>query len=185
MKDMLSLVQHMEGKYLRMIFSVNPSQRRKQRARKKLHRLRNSMLDILRAALVCLLHTNFTGLLTRLSHRSHHVHVWWAIPSLDSETYRSSDTNAANSRFLNFHGQNGARLDRYSSVHGDVVPRTWLIAIVSPLLFFAPDIILRDFENIWVDSMVALNSWKTFLPKLSGNWQEFTISVRRLDLRHA
>ncbi|KAK0237922.1 hypothetical protein EDD85DRAFT_832343 [Armillaria nabsnona] len=78
-------------------------------------------------------------------------------------------------RFYNFHGQPGARLEREKSVYGRKFKRTALIALLSPLLFFAPDIHLTSLERIWGDGIVSKVSWTIFIEKLNTEWQEFIL----------
>ncbi|KAG7448691.1 uncharacterized protein BT62DRAFT_929785 [Guyanagaster necrorhizus] len=78
-------------------------------------------------------------------------------------------------RFYNFHGQPGARLEREKSVYGRKPKRTALITLLSPLLFFAPDIHLASLEKIWGDGLVSKVSWGIFIEKLNAEWQEFIL----------
>ncbi|KAK0449708.1 uncharacterized protein EV420DRAFT_760800 [Desarmillaria tabescens] len=78
-------------------------------------------------------------------------------------------------RFYNFHGQPGARLEREKSVYGRKPKRTPLVALLSPLLFFAPDIHLTSLEKIWGDGLVSKVSWTIFIEKLNTEWQEFIL----------
>ncbi|KAG5220286.1 Vacuolar protein sorting-associated protein [Salix suchowensis] len=60
-------------------------------------------------------------------------------------------------RFANFWGEYGARLHREQSVHHpDGRPRTWLITLLSPILFNAPDIHLRGLHLIFIDESAVL-----------------------------
>ena len=84
-------------------------------------------------------------------------------------------------QFLNLYGQRGARIDRDQSVHGSIVnPRTMLVVIFSPLLFWAPDVHLEALEKIWVDRLLHLRPWTEFINKLNNEWQEFIIIVSLL-----
>jgi hypothetical protein len=81
-------------------------------------------------------------------------------------------------QFLNLYGQRGARVDQQQSVHGSIVnPRTMLVVIFSPLLFWAPDVHLEALEKIWVDRLVHVGLWSEFINKLNSEWQEFIIIV--------
>ena len=87
-------------------------------------------------------------------------------------------------QFINLYGQRGARIDRDQSVHGSIVnPRTMLVVIFSPLLFWAPDVHLEALEKIWVDRLLHLRPWTEFINKLNNEWQEFIIIVSLLVLR--
>lgn len=81
-------------------------------------------------------------------------------------------------RFLNFHGQPGARLNRDQSVYGKVTnKRSWLILSLSPVLFYAPEVHLRALEKMWMDGLLRDVMWVQFMSKLNTEWQEFTLYV--------
>lgn len=91
----------------------------------------------------------------------------------------SIDEIKAHNQFVHLYGQHGARLDRDQSIHGSVVnPRTALVKLLSPFLFWAADVHLQAFEKIWVDRMVHKGPWTLFINKLNEEWQEFIIVVR-------
>ncbi|KAF9501528.1 hypothetical protein BDN71DRAFT_1439137 [Pleurotus eryngii] len=80
-------------------------------------------------------------------------------------------------RFANFWGEYGARLHREQSVHHpDGRPRTWLITLLSPILFNAPDIHLRGLHLIFIDEVAAAQPWRAFIKKLGDEWQDFIIN---------
>ncbi|OCH87222.1 hypothetical protein OBBRIDRAFT_796401 [Obba rivulosa] len=82
----------------------------------------------------------------------------------------------AHHRFLNFHGQNAARLCRDQTVHGKKsYDRSPLINILSPLLFNAPDEHLRGLERIWIDEVIVFQQWKDFIEKLKTEWTDFLL----------
>ncbi|KAK0192798.1 hypothetical protein F5146DRAFT_1041528 [Armillaria mellea] len=78
-------------------------------------------------------------------------------------------------RFYNFHGLPAARLEREKSVYGRTFKRTALVTLLSPLLFFAPDIHLASLEKIWGDGLISKVSWSIFIEKLNTEWQEFIL----------
>ena len=57
-------------------------------------------------------------------------------------------------------------------------PRSWLITILSPIFFWAPEIHLSELDKLWVDEIVYQVSWKRFIDKLQSEWQEFIVFVR-------
>ncbi|KDQ28115.1 hypothetical protein PLEOSDRAFT_1112866 [Pleurotus ostreatus PC15] len=80
-------------------------------------------------------------------------------------------------RFANFWGEYGARLHREQSVHHpEGRPRTWLITLLSPILFNAPDIHLRGLHLIFIDEVAAAQPWRAFIKKLGDEWQDFIIN---------
>ncbi|KAA1472057.1 hypothetical protein DENSPDRAFT_838208 [Dentipellis sp. KUC8613] len=78
-------------------------------------------------------------------------------------------------KYVNFHGQRGARLSREQSIHGTKPQRTFLITALSPLLFWAPEAHLRDLEQIYVDFQLHDKTWGRFIKKLQNEWNEFVV----------
>ncbi|KAJ7680379.1 hypothetical protein DFH06DRAFT_1404177, partial [Mycena polygramma] len=80
-------------------------------------------------------------------------------------------------KFLNFHGQEAARLSRNQSVYG-VPPReerrSWAMSILSPILFYVPDTHLHSFDKIWVDEIASTGPWKALTGRLISEWSECT-----------
>lgn len=62
--------------------------------------------------------------------------------------------------------------------------RTPLIALLSPLLFFAPDVHLKGLEKIWVDWILNNSVWGSFIDKLTHEWQEFILYVSAPAIHH-
>ncbi|SJK98585.1 uncharacterized protein ARMOST_01853 [Armillaria ostoyae] len=80
-------------------------------------------------------------------------------------------------RFYNFHGLPAARLEREKSVYaGTEAKRSPLVILLSPLLFFAPDIHLASLNKIWGDGLVSQTSWAAFIKKLNTDWQDLIIN---------
>ncbi|KAI0250653.1 hypothetical protein BJV78DRAFT_1393295 [Lactifluus subvellereus] len=76
-------------------------------------------------------------------------------------------------RFLYFHGQRHARLVRDQTVYNKPKrERTLLITLLSPLLFFAPEVHLRDVERLWTNDVIIETVWKSFMTKLLGEWED-------------
>lgn len=81
-------------------------------------------------------------------------------------------------RFLNFHGQYGARLNRSQSIHGaQKRQRTWLIKFLSPMLFAAPNTHLDAIEELWVDRLTLKRRCEEFFIKLNTQWGEHIVHV--------
>ncbi|OCH87221.1 hypothetical protein OBBRIDRAFT_172478 [Obba rivulosa] len=79
-------------------------------------------------------------------------------------------------KFLNFHGQNGARLCRDQTIHGQKsFPRSPLIDLLAPLCFGAPNVHLRGLAKIWIDDLMVYHQWNTFIDKLKNEWQDFLL----------
>ncbi|CAL1699541.1 unnamed protein product [Somion occarium] len=79
-------------------------------------------------------------------------------------------------RFLNYHGQPGARLNRdecmsEATVHRE---RSLTFLLLSPCLFWMPDIYLAELEKIWVDNTVNYRPWNRFITELKRDWKAST-----------
>jgi hypothetical protein len=84
-------------------------------------------------------------------------------------------------RFLYFHGQKIARLDKHQTVHDEPKrERSFFITLLSPMLFLAPEIHLQEIEKLWTDEIIIDAAWKGFVPKLLEEWQELILLVCRL-----
>ena len=90
-------------------------------------------------------------------------------------------------KFLHFHGQPEARLNRDQSVHGTRTnKRTWFIKTISIFLFSAPDVHLKILQKMWVDGVMHKAVWETSLKKVNDEWREFILYVsRNIQLRQA
>ncbi|KAI9458568.1 hypothetical protein BJY52DRAFT_1212082 [Lactarius psammicola] len=79
-------------------------------------------------------------------------------------------------RFLYFHGQKTARLDKHQTVHSEAKrERTLFITLLSPLLFLAPEVHLQEIDKLWTDGIIIDAAWKSFVPKLLEEWQELIL----------
>jgi hypothetical protein len=87
---------------------------------------------------------------------------------------------SAHWRFLYFHGQRHARLLKNQTVYD--VPkffseRSRLIRFLSPLLFFAPEVHLREMKELFTDDIIIEMAWKKFVTKLQDEWAGFILGV--------
>jgi len=79
-------------------------------------------------------------------------------------------------RFLYFHGQRHVRLAKDKTVYDEPErERSILITLLSPLLFLAPEVHLREMEELWTDSIILERVWKSFMSKLLGEWGEIIL----------
>lgn len=85
----------------------------------------------------------------------------------------------ARQRFIHFHGESNARLERHRSVYKDQADlrRTWLFTFLSPLLFFAPETYVSESRHIWVDGVFSRSLFESFLEKLASEWQQAILLV--------
>ncbi|KAG6910247.1 hypothetical protein DXG01_012057 [Tephrocybe rancida] len=81
-----------------------------------------------------------------------------------------------NDRFVNYHGQYGARLNHSQSIYKREKPkRTWLIRLLSPLLFSAPNIHLKSLEGLWTDRVTLKLRCTNFFVKMNTQWGEHLV----------
>jgi len=81
-------------------------------------------------------------------------------------------------RFLNFHGEASARLERNFSIYGEpLYPRTLLVKTLSLFLFSAPDFNLETLQTMWVDGTMHKSVWEECMKKMTTEWQEFVFFV--------
>ncbi|KAH9162671.1 hypothetical protein EDB89DRAFT_1860659, partial [Lactarius sanguifluus] len=79
-------------------------------------------------------------------------------------------------RFMHFHGQKVSRQDCYKSIYRDSRrKRTKLVRILSPILFFFPDVHLLELQKVWTDEIVVEALWREFMQKLVSEWTEFVL----------
>lgn len=55
--------------------------------------------------------------------------------------------------------------------------KSWLIKLLSPILFSAPDAHLRSLEKMWIDGVMHRSSWEPFITKLNTEWQDIILVV--------
>ncbi|PFH49339.1 hypothetical protein AMATHDRAFT_4988 [Amanita thiersii Skay4041] len=77
-------------------------------------------------------------------------------------------------RFLNLHGQHGARLNMEQTIHDPRKDGT-LIKFVSPLLLFGPSEYFANLCRISVDSIVKKVNWTRFLNQVTDEWKNHTL----------
>jgi hypothetical protein len=74
---------------------------------------------------------------------------------------------SAHWRFLYFHGQRHARLVCDQTVYNEPIrKRSRLVSLLSPLLFLAPEVHLNEMEKIWVDEMINMSAWRSYVDKV-------------------
>ncbi|THH08461.1 hypothetical protein EW145_g2704 [Phellinidium pouzarii] len=72
----------------------------------------------------------------------------------------------------------GARLASDQSTRGkDLKLRSWLIKLLSPVLFYAPDTYLAKIEYTHTDGIINKSRWTTFQKELEDDWDHFVILV--------
>jgi len=97
------------------------------------------------------------------------------------EAYHTAGTTRllsffAHWRFLYFHGQKHARLVKGRTVYYKPKrERSLLITLLSPLLFLAPEVHLREMEKLWTDEVIIEPVWKSFMTRLLGEWNDLIL----------
>ncbi|KAF9230823.1 hypothetical protein BU15DRAFT_68868 [Melanogaster broomeanus] len=83
-------------------------------------------------------------------------------------------------KFINFHGQVGARLNADQSLY-DTVGRkkdrslSYVVRLLDLILFRAPSVHIEQLHSIWVDQTINLLRWQSFIGTLCNEWNGFTI----------
>ena len=86
-------------------------------------------------------------------------------------------------KFINFHGQIGARLNADQSVNvkdkgNDTEHTSRLFHIVNIILLSAPHDQFDYLRHLWVDRIINLPRWKTFVTAQATELTGFTTYVR-------
>jgi len=78
---------------------------------------------------------------------------------------------------VHFHGQKTSRQDRSKSIYaGDYHKRMISFRILSLVLFFYPDIYVRELKKVWMDGLFYEIGWRDFVAMLESEWEEFILS---------
>ena len=89
-------------------------------------------------------------------------------------------------KFVHFHGQKTSRLDRYKTIYKDSASghkrRTYPFLLLSMILFFTPDVHLRELKKVWADELIIEEVWRNFMQKLISEWLEFVLYVSYASL---
>src|SRR6266567_1106869 len=106
--------------------------------------------------------------------------VFLVSPCWESRQVVNTCSYSAHWRFLYFHGQRHARLLKNQTVYDE--PKlssesSRLIRILSPLLFCAPEVHLREMKELWTDEIIIEITWKKFMTKLQDEWMGFVLWV--------
>jgi len=80
---------------------------------------------------------------------------------------------------VHFHGQKTSRQDRSKSIYADdghKHERMRPFRILSLVLFFYPDIYLRELKKVWMDGIFYEIGWRDFVVMLESEWEEFILN---------
>ena len=79
---------------------------------------------------------------------------------------------------MHFHGQKTSRQSSNKSIYEDSChKRTKVFRLLSPILFFTPDVHLRELKKVWADELIIEEIWRNFMQKLVSEWMEFVLYV--------
>jgi len=82
-------------------------------------------------------------------------------------------SQVARHRFLNFYGEEFARLSRdQSMLDAASSSNPFYIRLLSRLLFNEPASFLKELEKLWVDNLVYAEPWKQFMIASLNEWKE-------------
>ncbi|KAH0826608.1 hypothetical protein J3R83DRAFT_4972 [Lanmaoa asiatica] len=84
-------------------------------------------------------------------------------------------TIADRNYFLNFHGEECARLNFDQSIHGWRYHPSLLMTTFAPLLFMVPVNNVRLLHRIFVDDIASKEKWNMFVKKLNSQLQETSV----------
>ncbi|KAF9244122.1 hypothetical protein BU15DRAFT_59465 [Melanogaster broomeanus] len=82
------------------------------------------------------------------------------------------DKTSYNDYFINFHGEECARLSFDQTVHGWRYHPSLLMTVCAPLLFMAPVTSVRSLHRIFVDDKTSTEKWNMFVNKLNSQLQD-------------
>ena len=79
--------------------------------------------------------------------------------------------------YLNFHGEECARLNFNQSVHGWKYYPSKIMMICAPLLFFSPITSIQHLHTIFVDGIASKEKWNAFVNQLNSHLQDTNLLV--------
>ncbi|KAK7678133.1 hypothetical protein QCA50_018926 [Cerrena zonata] len=81
-------------------------------------------------------------------------------------------------KFINFHGHPTVRFESSDKVKEKNMTRSWWFWLISPFLFWMPDVYLRCLEDIWIDDdnydRLNIHLWNEFIRSLNTDWDNST-----------
>ena len=101
----------------------------------------------------------------------------------------SYSRNLENQQFFHYHGEKYARLSRSDSIftegyNSDGSPNyqdtSAFFKIITPFLFQAPVLHLKNLNETWVDKITVKDAWVRIVEKLDEEWASYNILVRSL-----
>ena len=102
----------------------------------------------------------------------------YAPPLLSTLFLSLADCAPVQWKFIHFHGQKTSRQSRYKSIFRESGhKRTKGFRVLSLILFFTPDVHLRELKRVWADELIIEEIWRNFMQKLVSEWVEFVLYV--------
>ncbi|KAF8267957.1 hypothetical protein EI94DRAFT_1729155, partial [Lactarius quietus] len=79
-------------------------------------------------------------------------------------------------RFLYVHGQLHARIIRDHTVYSEPKhPRSIFFTLLSLVFFLAPEVHLKEVEQLWTDEVIIETVWKSFMTELLKEWDDLIL----------
>ena len=81
--------------------------------------------------------------------------------------------------YMQFHGEPGVRLDREDSALNKSIerPLSLVFKLITPLLFYLPNVYTRDLDRVYIDDSIRLMQWKNFIGVVKRDWEALRIPV--------
>ena len=92
------------------------------------------------------------------------------------------DHHADFERFLHYYGEPYARLDRTEGAMELKKTHSTIFRILTPLLFYQPDVYFEDLKKVYPDQTVHYYGWRKFVTELKDEWEKSLIPVRATGL---
>ncbi|THU81734.1 hypothetical protein K435DRAFT_735315 [Dendrothele bispora CBS 962.96] len=141
--------------------------------------LGDELLTELRAALVHAISDGLTSMTSPVPYRTSELEQWLNLIKSFSTTDVAPFSRLMHifcrHRFRHFHGQPTARLDSDRSIYKTQKRNSWLMVLLSPLLFSVPDGYYRRLDRSYVDGVINQRVWADFWTEISTEWNQLII----------
>ncbi|KAK7448500.1 hypothetical protein VKT23_013761 [Stygiomarasmius scandens] len=141
--------------------------------------LSNDLLEELRKALVHAISDGLTSMTSPVPYRTSELEQWLNLVKnlgrADVAAFSRLMHIFCRHRFRHFYGQPTARLHSERSIYKAHNKNSWLMLILSPLLFSAPDGYYRRLDKSYVDGIINQRVWADFWTEISTEWNQLII----------
>jgi hypothetical protein len=108
-----------------------------------------------------------------------------SVSALSSLSSRNLWRFVGHNAFINFHGEDCARMSYEQTVYGWVYKPSVLMAVLAPFLFFGPVTQVRELHKIFADGIVRNSRWNTFSSKLKARLRSSNLLASPPFVSHA